>query len=442
MLTHRVRDAAHKGARAIPTDQGNARGEEGMRGFISHSAKLGWVADNIAKDIEGGMCGHPGAQVDSLDVEKHFARGRRGNASQYGLLHSREACESANDWAVKRRQQQKTADREVRRKVQDLERELQRKNAALAETVALLTLSKTARAIWGKARTHDQHPGAPDSGNADQRSLRKQGTARAGLVTSIRPLQYIASESTMYRVLREEGLRHHWGRVKAPSASKPPTTHCASRPNQTWCLDITWLPGPIRGQFFFLYLILDLFSRKIVGWEVHDSECGEHASVLAERTVWRERCVDKPVVLHGDNGSLLKGATVQTMLGRLGITASYSRPRVSNYNAYAESIFRHLKYAPAFPRNGFESLEAARDWVPAFVVLYNTQHCHRGINYVTPQQRHDGLDVEILAKRHEVYQTARARHPNRWSGDTRNWARPEHIWLNLERPEAPDQQAA
>jgi transposase InsO family protein len=191
----------------------------------------------------------------------------------------------------------------------------------------------------------------------------------------------------MYRVLREEGLQHHRGRAKAPSSPKAPTTHCAFAPNEAWCWDITWLPGPIRGQFFFLYLILDLFSRKIVGWEVHDAERGEHASALVERTVWRERCVDKPMVLHGDNGSPLKGATVQTMLAKLGITASFSRPRVSNDNAYAESIFRTLKYAPAFPRNGFESLEAARNWVHGFSHWYNTQHRHRGINYVTPQQR-------------------------------------------------------
>jgi len=253
---------------------------------------------------------------------------------------------------------------------------------------------------------------------------------------------YLASESTMYRVLREEGLQHHRGRAKAPSSPKAPTTHCAFAPNEAWCWDITWLPGPIRGQFFFLYLILDLFSRKIVGWEVHDAERGEHASALVERTVWREQCVDKPMVLHGDNGSPLKGATVQTMLAKLGITASFSRPRVSNDNAYAESIFRTLKYAPAFPRNGFESLEAARNWVHAFAHWYNTQHRHRGINYVTPEQRHEGLDVEILAKRHALYQAARAQNPQRWSGETRNWDRPEQVWLNPERQDALGPRAA
>jgi len=253
---------------------------------------------------------------------------------------------------------------------------------------------------------------------------------------------YLASESTYYRILRAQDLLHHRGRAKAPRGSKPPTTHCASRPNALWCWDITWLPGPIRGQFFFLYLIIDLFSRKIVGWEVHESESGAHARDLVERTVWREHCVDQPLVLHGDNGSPLKGATVQAMLAKLGITASFSRPRVSNDNAYAESFFRTLKYAPSFPRNGFASLDAARDWVRAFADWYNAEHRHRGINYVTPQQRHAGADTAILARRHAVYQAAQQRHPNRWSRDTRNWSRPEHVWLNPERDEAAKQQAA
>ena len=237
-------------------------------------------------------------------------------------------------------------------------------------------------------------------------------------------------------------MLHHRGRAKAPCSTKPPTTHHASGPNEIWCWDITWLPGPIRGQFFFLYLILDLFSRKIVGWEVHDAEHSGHASELVERTVWRERCIDRPLVLHGDNGSPLKGATVQTMLGKLGITASYSRPRVSNDNPYAEAVFRTLKYAPAFPRNGFASLDAAREWVQAFVDWYNTKHCHRGINYVTPQQRHDGSDVEILARRHAVYQEARNQHPNRWSGDTRDWSRPKRVSLNPEREDLANRDAA
>ena len=152
---------------------------------------------------------------------------------------------------------------------------------------------------------------------------------------------YLASESTFYRVLRAHDLQHHRGRAKAPSTPRSPTTHCADKPNQVWCWDITWLPGPIRGQFTFLYLILDLYSRKIVSWEVHEVENSAHAWALVERTVWREGILAPPRVLHGDNGSPLKGATVQALLGRLGITASFSRPRVSDDNA------RSLSRAPA-----------------------------------------------------------------------------------------------
>ena len=157
-----------------------------------------------------------------------------------------------------------------------------------------------------------------------------------------------------------------------------------------WCWDITWLPGPIRRQFTFLYRILDLYSRKIVGWEVHEVENRAQARDLVERTVWREGILDPPQVLHGDNGSPLKGATVQALLGWLGITASFSRPRVSDDNACAEALFRALKYSPGFPRQGFATLAAARDWVHAFADGYNTIHRHRGIQYVTPRQRHSG----------------------------------------------------
>ena len=197
---------------------------------------------------------------------------------------------------------------------------------------------------------------------------------------------YLASESTFYRVLRAHDLPHHRGRAKALSTPRPPTTHRADQPNQVWCWDITWLPGPIRGPFYFLYRIIDLYSRKIVGWEVHETESSVQARNLVERTVWREGILDPPLVLHGDNGSPLKGATVQALLGRLGITASFSRPRVSDDNACAVALFRALKYSPGFPRQGFATLAGARDWVHAFADWYNTIHRQRGIQYVTPQQ--------------------------------------------------------
>ena len=231
---------------------------------------------------------------------------------------------------------------------------------------------------------------------------------------------------------------HHRGRAKALSTPRPPTTHRADQPNQVWCWDITWLSGPIRGQFTFLYLNIDLYSRKIVGWEVHEVENSAQARNLMQRTVWREGILDPPRVLHGDNGSPLKGAAVRALLGRLGITASFSRPRVSDDNACAEALFRTLKYSPGFPRQGFATLAAARDWMHAFADWYNTVHRHRASSlpaagrYVTPRQRHSGEDVAILRGRHELYEAARRQHPTRWSGDTRNWVHIREVWLNPE----------
>jgi len=244
---------------------------------------------------------------------------------------------------------------------------------------------------------------------------------------------YLASEATFYRVLRAAGQQNHRGRAKAPRPPKPPSTHAAGGPNEVWCWDITWLPGPVRGMFFYLYLIMDLYSREIVGWEVHDGENSTYASELVERTVLAEGCIDQPIVLHGDNGSPLKAETVQVMLERLGVTPSYSRPRVSDDNAFVESLFRTCKYVPSFPRKGFATLTAAREWVTRFVSWYNHEHQHSGINFVTPHERHSGLDHAILAKRQNLYDNMKKEHPGRWSGDTRNWAPIGKVWLNPER---------
>jgi transposase len=154
---------------------------------------------------------------------------------------------------------------------------------------------------------------------------------------------YIASESTYYRVLHEEKLQNARGRSQIKER-KAPTTHCATGPNQVWCWDITWLPGPAKGLHFYLYLILDIFSRKIVGWEIHDDESAENASTLIRKTHLKENVRDNPLVLHSDNGSPMKGSSMLETLYSLGVVSSFSRPRVSNDNAYAESIFKTCKY--------------------------------------------------------------------------------------------------
>ncbi len=244
--------------------------------------------------------------------------------------------------------------------------------------------------------------------------------------------RYIASESTFYRVLREESQQQHRGRSKTPTP-KPLNTHCATGPNQVWCWDVTWLPGPAKGIFFYLYLILDIYSRKIVGWEIHEEESSELASALVTKAYLREGIAGVGLVLHSDNGSPMKGASLMETLYRLGIMKSYSRPRVSNDNAYAESIFRTCKYRPGYPHKGFATLGDARVWVHQFVTWYNQQHKHSGLKFITPAQRHNGQTAGVMSQRQVVYEAAKAANPKRWSGRTRNWDLPSEVWLNPEK---------
>jgi putative transposase len=246
---------------------------------------------------------------------------------------------------------------------------------------------------------------------------------------------YIASESSFQRVLRAHGQTRHRGRSRAPQRSRTPSTHVAAAPGQVWCWDMTYLPTQVQGRWFYLYLIQDLYSRKIVGWEIHDADDADHAVSLLKRTALAEgihAMTDKPV-LHGDNGSTLKATTVLAMLHWLGIKPSYSRPRVSDDNAFVESLFKTAKYRPEFPVRGFATLEDARLWGRDFVRWYNFEHRHSGIRYVTPTQRHALEDRTILAARHQTYLQARERHPARWSRGTRDWTPVGAVTLNPER---------
>jgi transposase InsO family protein len=248
---------------------------------------------------------------------------------------------------------------------------------------------------------------------------------------------YLASESTFSRILKDAGQNTHRGRAKSPQPKREPQTHVATAPGQVWCWDMTYLPTQVGGQWFYLYLILDLYSRKVIGWEVHAEDDGDHAARLVARTALAEGVAmierDKRPVLHGDNGATIKATTVIAMLHWLGIKPSYSRPRVSDDNAFVESLFRTAKYRPEFPAKGFQTLDDARQWARSFVHWYNFNHRHSGIRYVSPAQRHAGEDRVILARRHAVYLQARERNPSRWSRHTRNWTRIEAVTLNPER---------
>ena len=244
--------------------------------------------------------------------------------------------------------------------------------------------------------------------------------------------EYLASEASFYRVLREADQLAHRGKAQAPRQRRP-RGWVATDPNQLWSWDITYLASTVAGLFFYLYLILDVFSRKIVGWEVHTEQTSDHAAVLFRQTHLREGVANGELVLHSDNGSPMKGATLLVTLQRLGVVASFSRPSVSNDNPYSEALFKTCKYRPGFPEQPFESLQHARTWVAGFVHWYNEEHRHSSIRFVTPGERHRGEDMAILEQRKAVYEAARKAHPERWSGDIRNWERPATVTLNPDK---------
>jgi len=240
--------------------------------------------------------------------------------------------------------------------------------------------------------------------------------------------RYLASESTFYRILQAHRLNTRRCRSRAPRA-RPKPVAIASGPNEVWTWDITYLPMPTRGSYSYLYLVLDLFSRKIVAWNVHEVESQELASeLLTDAVVW-EKAEETGLLLHSDNGAVMKGWMLQACLERLGVHRSFSRPRVSNDNAFAEASFRTLKYRPHYPRKPLETVQAWREWVEGFVDWYNNHHRHSGIGMVTPNQRHCQEDIAILEQRKQLYQQAYRNQPRRWSRGPRKWDRPRRVAL-------------
>lgn len=240
---------------------------------------------------------------------------------------------------------------------------------------------------------------------------------------------YIASESSLYRILRENDMLQHRGKTNIPARHKPKELK-ATKANQVWSWDITYLASSIKGKFYYLYLIMDVYSRMIVGFSIHENESSSHSSRLIRETAKKHNIDRKSLVLHSDNGGPMKGATMLATLQWLGIMPSFSRPAVSNDNPFSESLFRTLKYRPEYPSKPFVSVLDAKMWVSDFVKWYNTVHLHSKISFVTPESRHYGFDVDILAKRKVIYQNARNLHPERWTGNIRNWDKKGEVILN------------
>ena len=245
--------------------------------------------------------------------------------------------------------------------------------------------------------------------------------------------RYLASESTFYRVLRAADQLARRGKPKAPARARPAPL-VATGPNQVWTWDITYLKTTVSGVFFYLYLIMDIYSRKIVGWEVYATESAEQAASVFHKAHLREGVRADALILHSDNGSPMKGATMLATLQRLGVVPSFSRPAVSDDNPYSESLFSTLKGHPSFPDQPFDDLHEARRWAHGFERWYDTEHHHSGLQFVTPDQRHRREDIALLARRHALYQAAKAEHPERWSGATRNWEPAIKVLLNPGKP--------
>ncbi len=241
--------------------------------------------------------------------------------------------------------------------------------------------------------------------------------------------RYLASESSFYRVLKKAGLLKHRSKSK-PREQRRPKDLIARHPNQVWSWDITYLKSPVKGIYFYLYLMMDVFSRLIVGWVVEEVESADHAARLLDRACLEQGILKAQLTLHSDNGGPMKGATMLATLQNLGVAPSFSRPSVSDDNPFSESLFKTLKYRPSYPDGAFASLAEARTWVDKFVGWYNTEHLHSGIRFVTPLSRHSGCDAVILEKRHAVYQAAKLANPSRWSGETRDWSLITEVRLN------------
>lgn len=238
---------------------------------------------------------------------------------------------------------------------------------------------------------------------------------------------YLASESSFYRILREVAMINHRADSRPASASNRPPELAATGPNQVWCWDITYLRSPVTGMFYYAYVIEDIFSRMIVGWEISTEESAEIAAALFARI-----CLGRGlsgIKLHSDNGNPMKGATMLALLYRLSIMPSFSRPRVSNDNPYIESFFKTVKYTAGYPKC-FGDIGHARSWFADFVDWYNTKHRHSAIGFVTPAQRHDGSAGGVYAARNETYQKAKASHPERFVNGTKVWRGPEAVYLN------------
>jgi len=332
---------------------------------------------------------------------------------------------------------------EDRRSCIEMVQQAKANGARRQASCAVLEVSLRTVERWEKARDQGDQRRGPATGCAHALSAQeKQAIVKVSSSPEYRDLspwqivarladtgKYLGSESSFYRVLKQNDLLTHRHNSK-PRVHRRPKDLTAKTPNQVWSWDITYLSSPIRGAYYYLYLVEDIFSRMIVGWSIEEVESADHAGLLIDRICQEQGIAKGQLTLHSDNGGPMTGATMVATLERLGVIPSLSRPAVSDDNPYSESLFKTLKYRPSYPDRAFSSIDQARQWVSRFVRWYNTEHLHSAIRFVTPGSRHLGKDPAILAKRVTVYEKAKRLNPQRWSGPTRNWSPITEVFLN------------
>ncbi len=245
--------------------------------------------------------------------------------------------------------------------------------------------------------------------------------------------RYLCSIRTMYRILAQEGeLKERRKQVSRPPYAKPELL--ATGPNQVWSWDITKLKGPMKWTYYYLYVIMDIFSRYVVGWMVAQRELAVLARKLIDETMKKQLIQPGQLVIHADRGSSMTSKPVAFLLADLGVTKSHSRPSVSNDNPYSEAQFKTMKYRPEFPER-FGSIEDARTFCQTFFPWYNIEHYHSGLGLLTPEDVHYGRAAQITQARTDVLEAAYARHPERFKGRMpKALPLPGTVWINKPSP--------
>ena len=245
---------------------------------------------------------------------------------------------------------------------------------------------------------------------------------------------YVCSVRTMYRILEQEGeVKERRNQLRHPKYKKPELL--AEAPNQVWSWDITKLKGPAKWTYYHLYVILDIFSRYVVGWMVAHRESADLAKKIIKKSTEKQNILPGQLTIHADRGPSMKSNPVAHLMADLGVTKTHSRPYVSDDNPFSESQFKTMKYRPEFP-DGFGSIQDARSFCIGFFDWYNNEHRHSGIALLTPEMTHYGRACEVIAKRQKTLNNAYEKHPERFVKK-----RPEHpklpkaVWINPPKKE-------